>query len=120
MVVSRGDFYQVREILEAGRRENEAKLEASRNYRDNPQILANSLSHFDTEHHLCLFSRFHYSMVSYMVSNEFRVSLLQSACNFLHQRHGPRNQPQDNERIPDPIRQCIVAVIPAGKQRRHD
>lgn len=38
-LVSRGDFYQVREILEAGRRENEAKLEASRNYREkHPQI----------------------------------------------------------------------------------
>lgn len=30
-LVSRGGFYQVREILEAGRREDEAKLEVSRN-----------------------------------------------------------------------------------------
>ena len=43
-LVSRGDFYQVREILEAGRRENEAKLEASRNYREkHPQIFRSGI-----------------------------------------------------------------------------
>lgn len=43
-LVSRGDFYQVREILEAGRRENEAKLEASRNYREkHPQIFKSGI-----------------------------------------------------------------------------
>ena len=43
-LVSRSDFYQVREVLEAGRRENNAKLEASREYREkHPQIFKSGI-----------------------------------------------------------------------------
>ena len=62
-------------------------------------------------------SYFYYTQIT---KNFKRNTLSDNAADFLHQRHGPRNQPQDNERIPDPIRQRVVAVIPAGKQRWHD
>ena len=43
-LVSRSDFYQVREVLEAGRRENNARLEASREYREkHPQIFKSGI-----------------------------------------------------------------------------
>ena len=62
-------------------------------------------------------SYFYYTQIT---KNFKRNTLSDNTADFSHQRHGPRNQSQDNERIPDPIRQCIVAVIPAGEQCRHD
>lgn len=43
-LVSRGDFYRVREILEAGRRENDAKLAATKEFREShPQIFKSGI-----------------------------------------------------------------------------
>lgn len=61
-------------------------------------------------------SYFYYTQIT---KNFKRNTLSDNTADFSHQRHGPRNQPQDNERIPDPIRQRVVTVIPAGEQRRH-
>ena len=62
-------------------------------------------------------SYFYYTQIT---KNFKRNTLSDNTADFSHQRYGPRNQPQDNERIPDPIRQCIVTVIPPGEQRWHE
>ena len=56
-------------------------------------------------------SYFYYTQIT---KNFKRNTLSDNTADFSHQRYGPRNQPQDNERIPDPIRQCIVTVIPVS------